>query len=240
MVDPASELRGIDRDVQAPPASPGRGPLGKSWGRGGGGTNSQGSWTPERQGFFWSGLHFPVAPASTGPVAPLCPPEAESPLSGLAEAGFHQVQTRRWARGEVTRAFRAGSWSSGSSVLQVGRKWVTRTLAPWLSVWLRVRRWLLPYGVWACHPRCLYTSYLRDYVCASERWLVPQRVRLSWGRRIVSASLVPLSSASLWLECVSETIIVFATKGYWWGWRWNCRYPWLLWSVQDGGWRCSF
>lgn len=43
VVDPASELRGIDRDVQAPPASPGRGPLGKSWGRGGGGTNSQGS-----------------------------------------------------------------------------------------------------------------------------------------------------------------------------------------------------
>ena len=43
VVDPASELRGIDRDVQAPPSSPGRGPLGKSWGRGGGGTNSQGS-----------------------------------------------------------------------------------------------------------------------------------------------------------------------------------------------------
>ena len=54
-------------------------------------------------------------------------------------------------------------------------------------VTLRVRRWLLPYGVWACHPRCLYTLYLCDYVCASERWLMPQRVRLSWGRRIVSA-----------------------------------------------------
>lgn len=43
VVDPASELRGIDRDVQAPPPSPGRGLLGKSLGRGGGGTNSQGS-----------------------------------------------------------------------------------------------------------------------------------------------------------------------------------------------------
>lgn len=33
VVDPASELRGIDRDVQAPPPSPGRGLLGKSRGR---------------------------------------------------------------------------------------------------------------------------------------------------------------------------------------------------------------
>lgn len=91
-----------------------------------------GCWYPPRRGFFWLGLHFPEAPASTGPLAPLCPPEAESLISRPAEAEFLQIQGRRWAREEVAGAFRAGTRSSGSSVLQVGSGlrsglWVTQT-----------------------------------------------------------------------------------------------------------------
>lgn len=188
---------------------------------------SCGSWTPGCRAFFWSGLHFPVAPASTGPAAPLCPPEARSLLSGPTEAGFPQSQGRRWAREEVTRVFRAWTWSSGTSVLQVGSGlrsglWVTLTSVPGPSVWLFVwdgvetlRCVSLPPNV----PVHIVSVWLWVRV---SRWLVPQRARLWVGAGGYSLSpVVPVSSASLWLECeiTGCDTLVFEAGGYGRGWR---------------------
>lgn len=98
---------------------------------------------------FWSGLHFPVAPAITGPAAPLCPPEAQLLLSGPAGVGSIRLLGQEVGRGRDCPSIRGGD-GIFPQLISAGREWAEDWLVGHpdvgfraLGVTLGARSWLV-------------------------------------------------------------------------------------------------